>query len=100
VPPSGSPGLPIGLGVYLAWTNRAFSAVTRTAGFVAALAGALAGAWLGFGVTEDLIRLYTSILGAAAGANLLLLALDIASARQARARVAPAAAKETVDARP
>ena len=43
-----SVGLPIGLGIYLAWVQRGWSGATKTAGFVAAVAGALAGAWLGF----------------------------------------------------
>ena len=45
-------------------------------------AGALVGAWLGFNATDGLLALITTIVGAAVGANLTLLALDIAWDRQ------------------
>src|SRR5262249_2454980 len=50
-------------------------------GFVVALAGALTGAWIGFNVTSagfGLLAPLLAIVGAAVGANLLVLALDIA----------------------
>jgi TAP-like protein len=72
-----SVGVPIGLGVYFAWVNRDWSAKTKTTGFAAAAAGALVGAWLGFNATEDLVALLTAIVGAAAGANLTLILLDM-----------------------
>jgi pimeloyl-ACP methyl ester carboxylesterase len=81
-------GIPIGLGIYLAWVNRAWSAWTKGIGFAAALGGALVGAWLGLNVTEGLIALVTTIAGAAVGANLTLLGLDIAWDFQARDRFA------------
>jgi pimeloyl-ACP methyl ester carboxylesterase len=84
-----SVGLPIGLGIYYAWADRDRPARTRTAGFVAATAGALVGAWLGFNATTDLLALITSIVGAAAGANLILLAYDIARERSARELATP-----------
>ena len=59
-----SVGLPIGLGIYFAWRNREWSARTKTAGFVAAVAGALVGAWLGFHAAADLLALVTAIVGA------------------------------------
>ncbi|MFL6018833.1 MAG: hypothetical protein ACJ74V_15010, partial [Gaiellaceae bacterium] len=93
-------GLPIGLGVYFAWVNRDWSGRTRIAGFTAATAGALAGAWFGFNVGEDLIALVTAIVGAAVGANLVLLVLDIAWDRRARDRFAATTAKEILEARP
>jgi len=71
-------GLPVGLGVYFAWTNRDWSPRTKSAGLAAALAGAVLGAWFGFGVTEDLMRLFTAVVGSIVGANLVLLILDIA----------------------
>lgn len=77
-------GIPIGLGIYYAWVDRDRSARTRTAGIVAATTGALIGAWLGFNATADLLALITSIIGAAAGANLILLVLDIAREQAAR----------------
>jgi hypothetical protein len=79
-----SVGLPIGLAIYYAWVDRDRSARVRTAGIVAATAGALIGAWLGFHATTDLLALVTAIVGAVAGANLILLVLDIARDRSAR----------------
>ena len=71
-------GLPVGLGTYLAWVHR--TATRRPRARVldsrAAVAGALAGAWLGFHATTGLIALVTAILGAIAGANLVLILLD------------------------
>jgi hypothetical protein len=81
-----SVGLSIGLGVYLAWSNRKRSATTRTIGFAAAMGGALLGAWLGFHATEGFAALLTTVVGSTAGANLLLLALDVTEDRQARIR--------------
>ena len=46
-----SVGVPIGLGVYLAWVNRDSATPTNT-GLAAAAGGALIGAWLGFNVTS------------------------------------------------
>ena len=83
-----SVGVPIGLGIYWAWVRRAASASTKTAGFVAALAGSLAGAYLGFHATEGLMALFTTIAGATAGANLLLILLDITLERPERRRTA------------
>jgi pimeloyl-ACP methyl ester carboxylesterase len=71
-------GGPIGLGIYFAWVNRDWSARTKITGFAAAIAGALIGARLGFNATEGLFAVITTIVGAAAGGNLALLALDIA----------------------
>jgi pimeloyl-ACP methyl ester carboxylesterase len=92
-----SVGLPIGLGVYLAWTNRDRPAETKTVGFAAALAGGLLGAWLGFHATTDLLALLTAIVGSIAGANLALILLDMARARPAGDEQA---ATNRVDARP
>jgi hypothetical protein len=87
-----SVGLPIGLGVYLAWVNRASATPTNT-GLAAAMGGALVGAWLGFNVTDagfGFLAPFVAIVGATAGANLFLLALDIAWSRPAEARLDPA----------
>jgi hypothetical protein len=89
-------GVPVGLCVYLAWTNRDWSVMTKFAGATAALAGALTGAWLGFGVTEDLIRLFTAVVGSVAGANLVLLVLDMAWDLRVRDRSAATTAKEAL----
>ena len=78
-----SVGVPIGLGVYLAWVNRDRPAETKAMGFAAALAGGLVGAWLGFNATTDLVALLPAIVGATAGANLTLILLDMARDRSA-----------------
>jgi pimeloyl-ACP methyl ester carboxylesterase len=79
-----SVGVPIGLGIYLAWVNGDQSAETKATGFAAAAGGALVGAWLGFHASAGLFALITGIVGATAGANLILLALDIWRDRQVR----------------
>jgi|KBSMisStaDraftv2_1062788.scaffolds.fasta_scaffold19490_2 pimeloyl-ACP methyl ester carboxylesterase len=81
-------GLPIGLGMYWAWVHRDWSVTTKTVGFSAAVSGALVGAWLGFNAASGMLALVTTIVGAAAGGNLTLLALDIAWDRSAHDRVA------------
>ena len=81
-----SVGLPIGLGVYLAWVDRDRPGAARATGFAAAAAGALVGGWLGFNATEGLVALLTAMVGAIAGTNLILLVLDIGWDRQAAAR--------------
>jgi pimeloyl-ACP methyl ester carboxylesterase len=93
-------GVPVGLCVYFAWTNRDWAPKTRWAGLAAALGGALVGAWIGFGVTEDLTRLFTAVVGSVAGANLLLLVLDMAWDLRLRDRFAAAEGKETPAPRP
>jgi pimeloyl-ACP methyl ester carboxylesterase len=79
-----SVGVPVGLGIYFAWVRRNLPAGIKTAGFSAAVAGALVGGWLGFNATAGLLALSTTIVGALAGANLTLLALDISANRPAR----------------
>jgi hypothetical protein len=93
-------GVPVGLCVYFAWTNRDWSATTKWAGLAAALAGALIGAWLGFGLTEDLTRLFTAVVGSVAGANLLVLVLDMAWDLRVSDRFAAAVAREAPAPRP
>ena len=93
-------GVPIGLCVYFAWTNRDWSAMTKSAGFAAALGGALVGARIGFGVTQDLMRLFTAIAGSLVGANLFLLVLDMAWDLRVRDRFAAGKPKETLAPRP
>jgi pimeloyl-ACP methyl ester carboxylesterase len=93
-------GGPIGLGIYFAWVNRDWSARTKITGFAAAVAGALIGARLGFNATEGLFAVITTIVGAAAGGNLALLALDIAWDWLARDRFAATNVKEALEARP
>ena len=62
------------------------------------MAGALIGAWLGFQAGTGLLAVVTTIVGAAVGANLTLLVLDIARGRPAVDRSAapqPALAVES-----
>lgn len=79
-------GVPIGLGIYWAWVHRDWSPRTSIAGFGAAVGGSLVGAWLGFSATAGLLALITTIVGAAVGANLALITLDIAWDRSGRPR--------------
>jgi CHASE2 domain-containing sensor protein len=67
-------GIPVGLGIYLAWLDR--DRPKRMIGLTAAAAGALLGAWLGFQAANGLMAVVTTIVGAALGANLTLLILD------------------------
>jgi pimeloyl-ACP methyl ester carboxylesterase len=89
-------GVPVGLGVALAWVNRDSSRLANAAGVPIAVAGAFAGAWLGFNAATDLLALLTAIAGAIGGANLSLIGLDISRARRAeraeRVEAAPQAA--------
>jgi pimeloyl-ACP methyl ester carboxylesterase len=83
-----SVGVPVGLGIYLAWVNRSLSTRTKATGFAAAVAGALVGGWLGFNATEGLLALITTIVGATVGANLVLIVLDMTSERSIAGRLA------------
>jgi pimeloyl-ACP methyl ester carboxylesterase len=95
-----SVGLPIGLGIYLAWVHRDWSAQTKGIGLAASLAGSLTGAWLGLHAAADLVALLTAIAGATVGANLALLLLDVAWDAQRRDRTAPARGEQPLAARP
>ncbi len=88
-----SVGLPVGLGIYYAWRSREWPGRRKTIGFVVAVAAGLAGAWLGFRAGTDLLALVTAIVGAAAGANLTLIVLDMSRARSLDNRVAPETAR-------
>ena len=80
-------GLPIGLGIYWAWVRRDWSRTTKAAGFLAAMAGALVGSWLGFNSMTGLLAVLTTIAGATVGANLTLLGLDISWSRSMHRQV-------------
>jgi hypothetical protein len=69
---------------------------TKTIGFSAAIGGALVGGWLGFNATTGLLALLTTIVGAAVGGNLTLLALDIAWDRSTYDRRAETTAPSAV----
>ena len=81
--------MPVGLGIYYAWLNRASPVRIKAVGLATALMGGLVGAWLGFHAAVDLLALVTAIVGAAAGANLTLIVLDMSRARSLDDRVAP-----------
>jgi len=72
-----SVGLPVGLGIYLAWVHRDWTVQTKGVGLAASVAAALVGGWLGFHATGGLMALVTAIVGAVAGANLVLILLDM-----------------------
>ena len=91
--------MPIGLGVYLAWVNRDWSATTKAAGFAAATGGALVGAWLGFLAPARPLAPHRD-RRRAAGANLLLIALDIVWDRQRHDRFVATGPRVTREARP
>ena len=91
----GSIGVPVGLGIFLAWVNRDLQERARTIGFATSLGGALAGAWLGFHAGSGLLAVITTIAGAVVAANLGVLTLDLLWARQPRERTVAA---ETVPA--
>jgi pimeloyl-ACP methyl ester carboxylesterase len=93
-----SVGVPVGLGIYLAWVNRDRSVNARTMGLGAAVGGALVGACLGFNATQGLLGVFTTIVGATIGANLPLLALDITEEWRVRYPVAESSVKEPPDA--
>ena len=88
-------GLPVGLGIYLAWVHRDWTSQKKGLGVAAAVAGALVGAWLGFHATAGFIALVTAILGAVAGGNLVLILLDMLRAGSPGDRVADTAEGRT-----
>ena len=88
-------GTPIGLGTYWAWVNRDRPARATRIGIWVALTGALVGALLGFNATAGIMAVITTIIGAAAGANLGLIALDVAQIGE-RAETVPGEPPETV----
>ena len=87
---------PVGLAVYYGWSDRRRARRARVTGFAAALAGAVIGTWLGYAAAEDFAALLTGVLGAVAGANLALVARDVAGGEDAPAPPAPAPVAEPV----
>ncbi|MGZ8696605.1 MAG: hypothetical protein ACXWZ1_04555, partial [Gaiellaceae bacterium] len=83
-------GIPIALGTYWASARGADSQRSRVARFVATVEGAVIGAWLGLNVTPGLFAPLLAIVGATAGANLIVLVLDIRRDRGAREPAAAA----------
>ena len=76
-------GVPVGLGIYLAWVSSERPGRANAIGLAASLAGALVGAWLGFNVIDGLFAVVTTILGAVVGANLTLIVYDLLHERTA-----------------
>jgi len=74
-------GLPVGLGVFLAWVRAGRPARANVIGLAGALAAALVGAWLGYNVLDGLFAVVTTILGAQIGANLALIVFDLVRER-------------------
>jgi pimeloyl-ACP methyl ester carboxylesterase len=95
-----SVGLPVGLGIYFAWVNRDWAASTKAIGLAAVVGAAILGGGLGFYAVDGLFAVITTIIGAVVGANLILLALDIAWDQQARDRFPAEGGKEALHARP
>jgi pimeloyl-ACP methyl ester carboxylesterase len=85
-------GIAIGLGAYLAWVGEDGA----LAGFAVALGGAVAGAWLGYHAGEGLLSILTTPAGAAAGANFVLIVLDVARDRSGRTVTRERAAAQAV----
>lgn len=72
-----SVGVPVTLGVYLAWVDLARPARSRRLGLLVAAAGAFIGAWLGYNAADGFISLATGVAGAVSGANLTLILHDM-----------------------
>jgi hypothetical protein len=80
---------PVALASYWGWRDPDRSAA-GTAGFAAAVAGALIGAWVGFTCATAMLAIVTTLVGAVAGTNLALIARDIvADARMRRHATEP-----------
>ncbi|MDX6723233.1 MAG: hypothetical protein QOD73_1637 [Solirubrobacteraceae bacterium] len=71
-------GAPVAMASWLAWRDPGRTA-PKAAGLSAAVAGALIGAWAGFACGTGLLIAATTAVGAVAGANLALIACDIAA---------------------
>jgi hypothetical protein len=93
-----SVAVPVGLGVALAWVDSEMAPRARWIGVAAATSCALVGAWLGFNSMGTLFGVITALVGAAAGANLGVLALDLLWDQPAPERAADTVAAETVPA--
>jgi MFS family permease len=74
---------PVAAASYCAWRDPD-RAATPAAGLAAAVAGALIGAWLGLHCATAMLAVATTLVGAVAGANLALIACDIASETKRR----------------
>jgi len=83
-------GVPAAVATWCGWRDRD-RAVGGAAGLLVALLGALVGAWLGLGSATAPAAVATTLVGAVAGANLALIACDVAAQVSGRRRAtAPA----------
>ena len=79
-----SMGIPIALGTYFAWVQRDWPAEIKRVGLIGSVAAASVGGWLGLHAGTDMLALVTTIVGAAAAANLFLIVAGIARERAER----------------
>jgi uncharacterized membrane protein YdfJ with MMPL/SSD domain/pimeloyl-ACP methyl ester carboxylesterase len=93
-----SVAVPVGLGVALSWVDREMAPRARWIGVAVATSCALVGAWLGFNAMGSLYGVITALVGAAAGANLGVLTLDLLWDRTAPERSADTVAADTIPA--
>src|SRR4051794_31413903 len=70
-------GIPIGLGIFLAWVHAGRPGRANAIALAGALVGALVGALLGFNVVSGLFAVLTTIVGAQACSNLVLIGFDV-----------------------
>lgn len=70
-------GVPIGLGIYLAWVGRSWPERTRAVGLTMAMTGSLVGAWLGFNAIGRPLAPVTAVIGAAVAGNLAVILFDV-----------------------
>ena len=77
---------PVAIASYCGWRGPDRT-VTNAAGLAVATAGALIGAWLGFASATAMLAVATTLAGAVAGANLALIACDVASETRGRRRM-------------
>ena len=86
-------GAPVAAASYLGWRDGD-RAAPNAAGF--AVAGALAGAWLGFSCATAMLAVATTLVGAVAGANLALIARDIVAETRRRRHASEARGAEVL----
>ncbi|HZQ81968.1 MAG TPA: alpha/beta fold hydrolase [Gaiellaceae bacterium] len=91
-----SVGLPVALTVYCGWLKRDSSPTNKLVGLGTVLSSALVGALLGFNATTGLMAAVTTIIGAAAGANLGLIVFDVARIGE-RSETVPSIANAAVE---
>jgi pimeloyl-ACP methyl ester carboxylesterase len=81
--------LPVGLGLYLAWTHRHWDRAAKTRGLLTAAGGALLGGWYGYTAIPGIIGLFATIIGAIAAGNIALISLGLWGDRLTRPAAVP-----------